>query len=212
MAIRVRSTTEWLTSVVDRRLSPEARRKAIATHATVKLKDAEDKNLAALGRVPDHERFVDGRKGAALTSVNPDHGTVVFRFELLLDVVAWVMSELRLRSPVLSGAYRQGHRLFVDGREIPADGDLPPAEEYSISNTVPYARRLEIGKTRSGRDFLISVPNRIYERTAKDARARFGNVAKIGFTYRGMAGGGYVGGRAGNKSGMRYPTITVRPN
>ena len=51
----------------------------------------------------------------------------------------------------------------------------PLASEYVFLNTVPYARKIEIGKTESGRDFVIQVPNRIYERTANDAQARFGN-------------------------------------
>jgi hypothetical protein len=55
-------------------------------------------------------------------------------------------------------------------------------------NLVPYARRLEIGKTKDGRDFLISVPNRIYERTYKEAKSRFGNIAKITFTYESAVG------------------------
>ena len=48
---------------------------------------------------------------------------------------------------------------------------IPPADEYVFINPVPYARRIEVGKTKSGRPFLIQVPNKIYERTAKDARA-----------------------------------------
>ena len=151
---------------------------------------------------------------------------------MVTDVVRWILTALVDRSPVRSGTYRGGHKLFADGQQIEAGGNLPAAVEFSITNTEPYARKLEIGKTESGRDFLISVPNRIYQRTAKDARARFGNIAQIRFTYRGIVDGAQVNAekmpstlkRARNRKGrfvsnggpaahnvrsMRFPTITI---
>jgi len=212
MRVKVEPLDSWVSVVVSDALSPEARSKAVAQFARGALGEAQSVNRRALGSDAPYEQFVDGRRGAALDGVNPDRGKIVFEFELVNDVLQWIMAALIERSPHRSGNYIRGHRLFADGREITPVGEAPIAAEYSISNMVPYARKLEIGKTQSGRDFLISVPNRIYERTAKDARARFGNVANIGFTYRGMVAGGYVGGRAGNKSKIRYPTITVKSN
>jgi len=55
--------------------------------------------------------------------------------------------------------------------------------------------------TKSGRDFVIQVENRIYERTARDAQAKFGNVAKIRFTYQSTVGG--------DKRADRTPAILV---
>ena len=74
------------------------------------------------------------------------------------------------------------------GVEVPLGQQIPNATEFVFINLVPYARKLEVGKTESGRDFLISVPNRIYERTYKDAKARFGNIAKITFGYETQVG------------------------
>jgi hypothetical protein len=62
------------------------------------------------------------------------------------------------------------------------------AREYTFINMVPYARRIEIGKTKSGRSFALQVENRIYERTAKDAKAKFGKAADIQFGYRESVG------------------------
>lgn len=217
MAVRVRYTPveRIIRAKIDARLSPQERSKAVARFARVKLDEAQEVNRRVLGRVPEHEQIVNGRRGASLESAHPDRGTIIFRFDLVSDVIAWIMQALVDRSPVGpaggAGTYREAHRLFADGREVDLGGEVPPAEEYSFTNYLSYSRRLEIGKTKAGRDFLVSVPNRIYERTAKDARARFGNLAKVGFTYRGVVGGGYVGGRAGNKSKMRFPTITVQP-
>ena len=214
MRVRIEPIDSWVAVTVDETLSPQARSKAVADFARGALRETQADNQRALGREPPYDQFVDGRAGAPLESVNPDRGVIVFEFELINDVLSWILAALVERSPRGpaggAGTYRESHRLFADGREIAPDGDVPAAEEYSFTNIVVYTRRLEIGRTKSGRDFLVSVPNRIYERTARDASARFGNVAKIGFTYRGLVSGGYVGGRAGNKSKMRYPTITVR--
>lgn len=106
------------------------------------------------------------------------------------DVLAWIATELRDRSPVLSGAYRDAHALFGDGRElmnaanVTPDSNIPDASEYLFTNPLPYARRIEFGKTRDGRDFVVSVPNRIYDRVARDARAQFRGMANISFEMR----------------------------
>lgn len=212
MRVKVDPLDSWVSVIVDELLSPGERSRAVADFARKALMDAQAANERTFGQEAPFEQFVDGRKGGALDTVNPDTGKIVFEFEFLGDVLQWIMLALVERSPKRSGRYRAGHKLFADGREIDAGGTAPLAREYAFTNYLPYARRLEVGKTESGRDFLVSVPNRIYERTAKDARSRFGNIAKIGITYRGVAGGGFVGGRAGNKSRLRYPTITVTPN
>ena len=107
------------------------------------------------------------------------------------------------RSPRVSGRYIRGHRLFIDGGEF-IGKDIPVgAEEYTFINTVPYARKIEIGKTKSGRAFVLQVPNRIYERTAKDARRRVGNSVDVKFTYTSLSGAA--------SRGNRFPAIIVRP-
>lgn len=169
---------------VDRMLSPAARSKAIADFAKERLAEAQDANARSLGRVPEHETFVDGRAGAAPESVRPDAGTIVFEFELIDELMAWIGQTLIERSPRRSGDYLAGHRLLADGEVVEPGTPLPAAAEYAFVNTVPYARKIEVGKTKDGRDFVIQVENRIYERTADDARRRFGNIAQIRFSYR----------------------------
>jgi hypothetical protein len=213
MALRtkIEPIDDWIQITVDEMLSPEARQEAVAGFAREQLEETLEGNRLVLGRPTPYQQFVDGRQGAPLNSVNPDRGTIIFEFELFVEVLNWIYNTLVARSPKYTGAYKAGHRLFADGREVPVDGDIPKAEEYSFSNLVPYSRRLEIGKTQSGRDFLVSVPNRIYDRVSFDAARRFSNIAKIGFTYRGYVGGAAMRGHRGNKSNLRYPTITVRP-
>jgi hypothetical protein len=135
------------------------------------------------------------------------------------DVLAWIADELRARSPVVTGAYRDAHALYGDGRmlmaasDITADSDVPEAKEYSFSNTMPYSRKIEFGKTADGRDFVLQVPNRIYERVAQDARARFPDV-QIAYEMRAVIDAVQTPQRAArrqhNVSEVRYPSIVVR--
>jgi hypothetical protein len=114
------------------------------------------------------------------------------------DVLAWIADELIARSPFVSGNYRDAHALYADQRflmaaeDVTADSKLPAAKEWSFTNAIPYARKIEFGKTQSGRDFVVQVPNRIYERVAQDAAARFGRMAKIEFEMRALVGGDQV--------------------
>jgi hypothetical protein len=204
---RIEPIGDWI-SVTVAEMAPEAQKRAVAAFAREKLEEAQATNRAALGRVPPHRTFVDGRPGAPLETVNVKGGRITFEFELVGEILAWILSTLRARSPVASGRYRDSHRLFADGREIAAvagAGIVPPAEEYSFVNLTPYARKVEVGRTKSGRAFLLQVPNQIYQRVATDAARRFGNLAKIRFTYRSPIVPS--GGRRSRAT--RSPAITV---
>lgn len=233
---RIEPISSFLDVVVRDDLSREGQQRAIADFSRARLGEAQQVNQRILGRLPPHETFVDGRRGGNLDSVRPQGGIIVFEFEILTDVLRWIAEMLVDRSPFVSGNYRRGHTLFADGKETPVGGTIPAAQEYSFTNLVPYARKIEIGKTKSGRAFVVQVEPRIYERTAKDARARFGNIARIEFTFRGIVGGFQINqakaaaltgaGRrkatgaieksiapmSHNKSAVRFPAIVVTPN
>ena len=164
-------------------------KQSIAGFVQAGIDDAEQTNRSALGSEPPYTITVDGHEGAPLESVNPDGGNITVEFELVGGVLAWIAQTLLDRSPVTSGDYRRGHTLFADGTEADAFGTVPQASQYVFTNEVPYARKIEVGKTEAGRDFVIQVQNRIYQRTAADAAAMFGNQAKIKFTYQALQGG-----------------------
>lgn len=180
------------------------RQVAAAAFARQGIAEADAINRTVLGRTPPRTITVDGREGAALDSVNPDRGTILVEWELVTDLLEWIGDELVARSPKLSGRFRESWTLFADGIETPLGGVIPPADKYVFVNLQPYARKIEIGKTKSGRNFVIQVPNRIAERTAKDARRRFGNQAKVMFGYESVQAGGAIntwasGTRSGGK-------------
>lgn len=222
MAVRTRiePIAETIKLWVDQTLSPAAQSQSIATYAQSAIAAGDEQNRRILGRIPPRVVTVDGRRGAELETVNPLGGSIIAEWELISGVLIWIGQELRKRSPIVSGDYQRAHTLFADGVEIPIGGQVPIADEYVFINPLPYARKIEIGKTRSGRDFVIQVPNKIYENTADDAAGIFGNQAKIIFTYRAPFNSrllAYVPTRAGNRAAadhersLRVPAIVVTP-
>ncbi len=231
MAVRTRidSVSREIGLIVNEELSPAAQKKAVADFARSAIAEADDTNRRVLGRVPPRTVTVDGRRAAALESVKPSGGSIVVEWEIVSDVLVWIGDTLRERSPIVSGDYRKGWVLLADGQVVDDGKQIPIAEVYTFVNVVPYARKIEVGKTESGRDFVIQVPNRIAERTAKDAAARFGNIAKIRSVWirlvdayrlqRNQASRSFKGGqwriskrqRADRVAGsaITYPAITV---
>lgn len=138
---------------------------------------------ARSGIAPTFEAFANQPGKPVEAVVLP--GPIVYRYGYLREVIVAALNVLRAASPVRSGAYRNSHTLFIDGvavSEIPSE--LPRGADIMIANPLPYSRRLEIGKTKSGRAFVIQVPDRIYERTAKKVlQPKYRNVAKIDFSY-----------------------------
>lgn len=207
VSTKVQPLERDLAVIVDEELSPAAQSRALAVFARETLAEAQATNRQALGRVPPHRTFVDGVPGAPPDRVRPS-GTIVFEFELVGDVLMFIFAELERVSPVRSGRYRSSHTLFADGIEVPITDRtqvIPPAREYVFVSNLPYARKLEGSKVR--KPLSRQAPRGVYEVTAVKAKARFGNIALVRFSFRAPIGGAvmpYVPvGRGGPKTGPR---------
>jgi hypothetical protein len=198
-------------------LSGEEASAAIAAYAREQLGEAQAINAQALGSVPPHETFVDGREGVPLESVRPEGGRIVFKFDLVLDLFAWIGAQLVEHSPHLRGVYAASHIFLADGVEMEAGAAVPEADEYVFINVQPYARKIERGQSSQA-------PDGVYEAVALLAQKRFGNVAKISFTFRSVVGASPLSTWAsttrlgGRRSGVRrrdwltrQPAIVIRP-
>jgi hypothetical protein len=190
---------DWSRQVVAELSSPAQRQLEIAQYALITLAAVQVINRAAYGYAPSYITRVDGRIGALLTSVNPRNGVIEFEFEVLDDVLRWIHQALVDGSPVVSGDYEAGHIVLADGKPFDIAGRIPPAQEYRFTNTVPYARKIEIGTTESGRAFVIQVRPRLYERVGNQAAARFGNRADISHGFMAVDEGA-IGDWAGSAS------------
>jgi hypothetical protein len=179
--------------IINEELSPAAQSRMLADAAREHLKDGQEINRRALGKVPDHVTYVDGAEGAALEQVRPQ-GTIVFEFDIVLEAFAWVDQMLRDHSPVRRGRYQRSHMFFADDEE--ADPRNPPrgAEQFIFVNTVAYARKIERGLSPQA-------PNGVYEGVAALAEQRFGNAAKFYFTYRAPLTGHVLDWANGRKLG-----------
>lgn len=152
-------------------VSPAATSELIAQFAEEQLAEAESINEQALGHPSPFERFVDGVKGAALVKVKQD-GTIVFEFNLVLDVFGWVAAVLNAVSPILSGRYSESHEFYADGAL--ADPDSPPAAKiYQFVSSVPYAAKIE---GEDGTPDSKQAPNGVYQVVAAMADNKFPQV------------------------------------
>lgn len=180
-------------------LGPAAQSAAFASYAREVEQEAEVQDKNALGYVPPHKTFVDGREGADEESVKPT-GTIVYEFDLIDDLFIFIDEMLIQNSPLKSGRYVKSHTFYADGVQFDPTGQIPQASEFVIANTQPYARKIEGTAKKSGES--PQFPNGVYEAVAVLARQRFGNLAKIDFTYRAISGGA-IGAYAATASAKR---------
>lgn len=147
-------------------------------------------------------------------------GPIVYRYHYAREVVIKTLQELEAASPVISGDYKRGHTLFINGAPVqnPREAVIKARDEVMIVNTVPYARKIEVGKTESGRAFVLQVPNRIYERVGKKMYARYGKAAKISVQFVNLSTAyrlkkGAKVRRKGRTAGsaLTYPAIIIEP-
>lgn len=160
--------------------------------------------------------FVDGVQNADERSVKLD-GEIVYELGLAEDVLKSISEELQKYSPVgvspdkHPGLYKSSHVIFADGVEVAVGSRIPEAREYIFVSALPYSDKIEKGQSSQA-------PGGVYELTAFQANARFGNVANISFIdYVGVFNGltetyGLRGKKTKlqhNKSANRFPAIRV---
>jgi hypothetical protein len=174
-----------LAVILEETMGPKARSHALAEFAREARDEAVARNTAALGKPPRYTTHVDGRLGASLESVRPD-GVIVFEFELVLELLEWLGEQLVLHSPIGQaddprpghpGLYANSHGFYADDVLLAPGTPVPPAREYAFVNSVPYARKIERGLSDQA-------PAGVYQVVANEANKRFGNVARIRFTFR----------------------------
>jgi len=142
------------------------------------------RDAAAKGLQPYWEAYANHPGNSRLESVVLP-GPIVYNYRYLADLIKFALDELRRQSPSQSGKYKRSHTVYVNdspvGDSIPKS--IQPGDRIYIANPVPYARRLEIGRTKSGRSFLIQVPNRIYERVTQMTKAQGKGRVKVAMRY-----------------------------
>jgi hypothetical protein len=221
-----------------------AKGRALATVKGRLVAIAKSRHATVMGRDPRPSRFlriVDGRVGAVEEMVKAT-GIITYVYERtqigferdeketaarLGEVVKFALATLRDLSPVGTGRdphpglYRDSHQLFRNG--YPVSGLLlwKPGDEVSITNYVDYSRILEVG------DKKFRLPLKVYERAADIVEEKYGQDAKIEFTWRGIVATYQIPQEASRRRGFgvnvaarsrrhnvaqfRFPTLVISP-
>lgn len=194
-------------------MTAEAAKAALVSTATM----ARDRVLNGTPRPTGYRQVVDGVKGAALTAVRPN-GMILFAWQYLRLVAEDTRDALVNRAPRDSGAYIAGIILLVDGTEAGPDAITIDTKEVRIVASVPYARRLEVGKRKSGAPFVLQVAPHIVEETAIVARQLWGDLAAFSFTYVDLTGAHRLRNSANHRrrrgrplTDVQYPAILITP-
>jgi hypothetical protein len=162
-------------------LSPQDQSRAVAAYARRIIADADAQNARAEGHSVPKKTFVDGRVSADFESVRPG-GVIVAEWDIGLELIQWIFEQLQMHSPVKTGRYKASIAVYADGEEIEDMAHPPEASEYAFVPLVPYARKIERGESKQA-------PDGVFEAVAALAAARFGNIARIQFSYRNPIGG-----------------------
>jgi hypothetical protein len=168
--------------LLNKEFSEAARSERLAEFAREQRSDADRINRSAFGYLPAADVFVDGVDGASLDRVRAD-GVIVFAFDLLSEMLAWIDFLLLMHSPVKSGRYKRSHVLFMDGVEVDPVTPHLEGRVFVYTNTQPYARKIERGLSKQA-------PDGVFQSVAALGAKRFGNVARFTFSYTSIAGGG----------------------
>lgn len=146
---------------------------AQAIHAAVAQKSRLIRDSAIQqGRAsPVYLTKVDGRRNAAEETVQLAGGTITYVFSQLAQAANWALDECRKRSPVRSGAFRKSWAILVNEKLWnAAPATIPMGAEVWIVNTMPYARKIEVGGQK------IKVDPKIVEAVGKAVNGRFQGV------------------------------------
>jgi hypothetical protein len=170
--------------------SDKAKSEALARFAQENINAANTQNARIVGHPVPYDVRVDGNEGARLSSVKP-HGRIEAEWTFFDDLFAWIGQQLVKHSPIgrvgdprpgHPGLYMESHLFMVDGREVrPGERPPPMASEYVFINSQPYARKIERGLSDQA-------PDGVYETVAVLANNRWGNLARIRFSYRSLLG------------------------
>lgn len=154
--------------------SPETRARAFREATGQSIREIDASNDAAIGHDVQYKTFVDGRP--ADLSAARETSTILARWDLTPGVISYIDSLLANAGPVKTGAYRKSRVIYADGVEIDDPAQAVGAKEVMFMSLVPYARKIERGHKGYA-------PGAVYQAVAAIAAGRFGNVARIKFTY-----------------------------
>lgn len=169
------------------------------------------------GVAPQLQQMILNGRRIATTSQITEPGRVVLDWNYLHEAIQVVVNDLRAAGPVVTGKWKQNVMAFVEDTEWdPAVPPPPDKQEAWVAVKVPYARRLEVGKRRDGKPFVVQVPYAFVQGRVAGLRARLQGIAVIDFSYIDLSGGyniktpGYRRRKRQATEQVKYPAIRIR--
>jgi hypothetical protein len=148
-----------------------------ARQEVVTRESARSGGIAPLGT-----QVIDGVRDAPLSAIHPD-SVIVLLWNYLPEVATRTYEALVQRSPRLTGRYIEGLLVFIDGQPSELSAITNDTRQVQIVASVPYARRLEVGKDLEGQPWVKQVAPHIVEETAIVAKRKFGDLASVTYSY-----------------------------
>jgi hypothetical protein len=149
------------------------------------------------GVVPEWDAYANTPANTNLDTVKLP-GPIVYRYRYHKEIVLAAIDALREASPKVSGAYKDSHFLWVNDEQVPLDTELKRTDDIFIANTVPYARRLEVGKKDNGEPFIVQKDPDIYKRVMNTILIpKYGKVAEFRLGYVTLPDAWKIRGRLG---------------
>lgn len=183
-----------------------AAQKTIAETQKLLVKVAKREHAKVMNTAPRpvaFKQFVDGRANAPIEAVKPN-GVILIQYPRLDLVAQFAMETLHRLSPVgppEGGHYRDSHTLFLNGAAVSNLKGYKSGDEVTISNPIPYSRKIEIGMMK----MRVPGTEQVYQRSVSIVNRRYGNLARVVFSYRGFVGGAIARGSAA----VRYPVMIL---
>ncbi len=171
-------------------LGPQARAGLLAEAARAIFAETDALNARAEGQPLPQQTFVDGTATESIERVHAE-GVIQRRYDLMPLVLTAIGELLWQHSPVLSGRYQHSHRLLADDSELAAvtgagwtvSNLTVGAKEFVFVASTVYAPLIEPHDGRPGES--RQAPDGVYQVVAAMAQDMFGELARIGFAYRG---------------------------
>lgn len=183
--------------------------KQLAALARTSTAELSRDQTARRGVLPGTMSAVDGVRDRPFEEVKPT-GQIVVIYDYRAECIYACLQELVARSPIRSGRYRRSHTVMLGTTPlppmtVPTAAQLRSVNMITIFNPVPYAARLEFGKTKSGRAFVRQVEPHIYENAMGVVAREFRAVCSLSYVKITPPSGGYE--RQTDWSARSYVTV-----
>lgn len=152
-------------------ISLAAVNKALADFARSELRKAQTSGAAS----QSYRLYVNGRPAMSEDEVVAP-GPILYLFSMWSEIIDFAVAELKRRSPVWTGRFRDSFIVVVNGDIVPSGKSIDATSEVIITNFQPYIRKAEAGLLGTKR-FAI------FDGTKRALARRFGNEGRRAYGY-----------------------------